>query len=354
MKLLKIIAVMILLGVAPALADVTNSGATTNTQTNTSGSNTTISGGYAAETTNTYQSGSSNNTTTNNDTTNTTNNKSTIPVPSAGAPSMSAYSQDVCAVGRSGGLQLPGVGVSGGSTARDMNCERMKLSKLLNDYGMKVAAVAILCQDPRVFEAMEQAGTPCPFEGKIGKDAKAQWDKYDIERPDYDKYVEKMDDRLKIDERIMKDEGILEENESLKTNIKQVVKENKNLEKDIKKLQKTQAKLLKEAEEKLRLAEEAMKELEEAKAKAEEAESLLPEPVKVEKLEPVEGFEEKKQSTSVNVHESMTTNLKAEETPIPEEPVNNNNGPEEAIIIPLPKPVIVEEVEEEEFNSSGK
>jgi hypothetical protein len=353
MKLLKIIAIMVLLGVAPALADVTNSGTTTNSQTNTSGSNTTISGGYSAETTNTYQSGSSNNTTTNNDTTNTTNNNSTIPVPSAGAPSMSAYSQDVCAVGRSGGVQLPGVGLSGGGTARDMNCERMKLSKLLNDYGMKVAAVAILCQDPRVFEAMEQAGTPCPFEGKIGKDAKAQWDKYDIERPDYDKYVEKMDDRLKIDERIMRDEGILEENESLKTNIKQVVKENKTLEKDIKKLQKTQAKLLKEAEEKLRLAEEAMKELEEAKAKALEAESLLLEPVKVEKLEPAEGFEEKKQSTSINVHESMTTNLKAKEEPLPEEPVNNN-GPEEAIIIPLPKPVIVEEAEEEEFNSSGK
>ena len=26
---------------------------------------------------------------------------------------------------------------------------------------------------------MEQAGTPCPFEGKIGKEAKAAWKKYD-------------------------------------------------------------------------------------------------------------------------------------------------------------------------------
>ena len=238
-----------------AYADVTNSGATTNTQTNTSGSNTTISGGYAAETTNTYQSGSSNNTTTNNDTTNTTNNKSTIPVPSAGAPSMSAYSQDVCAVGRSGGLQLPGVGLSGGSTARDMNCERMKLSKLLNDYGMKVAAVAILCQDPRVFEAMEQAGTPCPFEGKIGKDAMDQWNKYDVERPDYKQYVDKMDTRLEIDERIMKEEGVLEENATLKTNIKQIAKDNKKLEKQIKELQELQTKLLKEAEDKAAEAE---------------------------------------------------------------------------------------------------
>ena len=208
-------------------ADVDNDGTTTNSQTNTSGSNTTISGGYSAETTNTYQSGSSNNTTST--TTSTTNNNSTIPVPSASAPGMSAYSQDVCAVGRSGGIQLPGVGLTGGATARDMNCERMKLSKLLNDYGMKVAAVAILCQDPRVFESMEQAGTPCPFEGKIGKDAKAQWDKYDIERPDYEKYVEKMDTRLEIDERIMKDEGILEENETLKVNIKQIAKDTKAL-----------------------------------------------------------------------------------------------------------------------------
>jgi len=230
-------------------ADTTSSGSTTNAQTNTSGSNTTISGGYSAETTNTYQSGSTNDTT--NNTTSTTNNNSTIPVPSSSAPSMSAYSQDVCAVGRSGGLQLPGVGLSGGGTARDMNCERMKLSKLLNDYGMKVAAVAILCQDPRVFEAMEQAGTPCPFEGKIGKEAMQQWNKYDVERPDYETYVEKMDIRLEIDETILREEGILQENENLKTSIKDISKDNKKLEKEIKKLQEMQVELLNEVEEEL-------------------------------------------------------------------------------------------------------
>ena len=253
-----------------AYADVDNDGTTTNTQTNTSGSNTTISGGYSAETTNTYASGSTNDTT--NTTTSTTNNNSTIPVPSAGAPSMSAYSQDVCAVGKSGGIQLPGVGLSGGATSRDMNCERMKLSKLLNDYGMKVAAVAILCQDPRVFEAMEQAGTPCPFEGKIGKDAMDQWNKYDIERPDYETYVDKMDTRLEIDERIMKDEGVLQENETLKTDIKQIAKDNKKLQKEIKKLQKIQAELLAAAE-----------------AEANKTEVLLPKPKpQVEDTTPVE------------------------------------------------------------------
>lgn len=225
-------------------ADTTSSGATTNDQTNTSGSNTTITGGYSSESTTTYADGSTNDTTSTTNSTTNNNNNTKVPVPTASAPSMSAYSQDICATGQSAGIQTPVVGFSSGSTTRDMNCERMKLSKLLNDYGMKVAAVAILCQDPRVFEAMEQAGTPCPFEGKIGGAAVKQWKKYDIERPDYDKYVEKMDDRLKIDERIAKDEGTIAENESLKTNINNVAKENTQLQKDINKLKKVQAELI--------------------------------------------------------------------------------------------------------------
>ena len=225
-------------------ADTTSSGSTTNDQTNTSGSNTTITGGYSSESTTTYADGSTNDTTSTTNSTTNNNNNTKVPVPTASAPSMSAYSQDICATGQSTGIQTPVVGFSSGSTTRDMNCERMKLSKLLNDYGMKVAAVAILCQDPRVFEAMEQAGTPCPFEGKIGGAAVKQWKKYDIERPDYDKYVEKMDDRLKIDERIAKDEGTIAENESLKTDIKDVADQNSQLQKDIDKLKKVQAELI--------------------------------------------------------------------------------------------------------------
>ena len=84
-------------------------------------------------------------------------------------------SQDLCVVGMSGGISTFGVGVSAGTYRTDENCERIKLSKVLNDLGMKVA-VSILCQDPRVFFAMEQSGTPCPFEGKIGaQTAKKQW-----------------------------------------------------------------------------------------------------------------------------------------------------------------------------------
>ena len=41
--------------------------------------------------------------------------------------------------------------------------------------GMKVAAVSVLCQDRRVYDAMEMAGTPCPFLGKIGEQATDEW-----------------------------------------------------------------------------------------------------------------------------------------------------------------------------------
>jgi len=183
-----------------AWADTTSSGATTNSQTNTSGSNTTISGGYSAETTNNYTGGQTNSTSTTNTTNAYTGDQRVVNT--ATAPSMSAMSQDLCIVGISGGVSTFGLGISGGTYRTDENCERIKLSKVLNDLGMKVAAVSILCQDPRVFFAMEQSGTPCPFEGKIGADAKKQWEKYGKLRPDYDQYT----DRLKVVEKANKEE----------------------------------------------------------------------------------------------------------------------------------------------------
>ena len=165
------------------------------TQTNTSGSNTAIEGGYTSTATTTYQSGSSSNSTTNS----TTNSNIRSAPPSSSAPSYNSMTQDVCAVGASVGVQTFGVGVSGGKHFIDKNCERLKLARILNDFGMKVAAVAILCQDERVFESMIQAGTPCPIDGKIGKEAKQLWGKYDHERPDYTTYVKRMKDREKAD-----------------------------------------------------------------------------------------------------------------------------------------------------------
>ena len=168
------------------------------TQTNTSGSNTAIEGGYTSTATTTYQSGSESTTTNNN----TTNSDIRSSPPTAGAPSYNSMTQDVCAVGGSLGVQTFGLGISGGKHFIDKNCERLKLARILQDFGMKVAAVAILCQDERVFEAMIQAGTPCPIDGKIGKEAKALWSKYDHERPDYDIYIKRMKEREKKEKEI--------------------------------------------------------------------------------------------------------------------------------------------------------
>jgi hypothetical protein len=98
------------------------------------------------------------------------------PPPTAVAPAVTTINNDVCAVVASGAMQTQIFGISMGGTMRDMNCERIKLSKNLFDMGMKVAAVATLCQDERVFAAMMAAGTPCPVDGKIGAQAKAEWD----------------------------------------------------------------------------------------------------------------------------------------------------------------------------------
>ena len=97
------------------------------------------------------------------------------PPPTAVAPSITTINNDVCAIAASGAVQTQILGISMGGTMRDMNCERIKLSKNLYDMGMKVAAVATLCQDERVFAAMLAAGTPCPVEGKIGEKAKDEW-----------------------------------------------------------------------------------------------------------------------------------------------------------------------------------
>ena len=167
-------------------------------QTNVSGSNTSIEGGYESSTT--YQSGSSSNTTTNS----TSNSNIKSAPPSASAPSFNSMTQDVCSVGASLGVQTFGIGLSGGKHFVDKNCERLKLARILNDFGMKVAAVAILCQDERVFESMIQAGTPCPIDGKIGKDAMDLWKKYDQERPDYKTYVKRMKKREKIEANLEK------------------------------------------------------------------------------------------------------------------------------------------------------
>jgi hypothetical protein len=117
------------------------------------------------------------------DNTNVNINKSEItqrviqPPPTAIAPAMMSAGSDLCVTGVSGAAQTQVLGVSFGATNRDMNCERLKLSKTLYDMGMKVAAVATMCQDRRVWDAMMAAGTPCPVNGLIGEQAREFWTK---------------------------------------------------------------------------------------------------------------------------------------------------------------------------------
>ena len=169
------------------------------TQANVSGTNTSIEGGYTGGAT-TYESGSTSTSTTNS----TSNSNIKSAPPTASAPSYNSMTQDVCSTGASLGVQTFGIGITGGKHFIDKNCERLKLARILNDFGMRVAAVAILCQDPRVFESMISAGTVCPIDGKIGKEAMQLWARYGHERPDYNVYMKRVKDREKADKKAQK------------------------------------------------------------------------------------------------------------------------------------------------------
>ena len=123
----------------------------------------------------------------------------------ASAPGVVVNNQDVCSTASSLAIQSQILGIAGGTTVRDLNCERLKLSRQLFRFGMKVGAVAMLCQDSRVFSAMEMAGTPCPYMGKIGIDAAKAWLENPEKRPDYDKWLK--ENEIKEEEGFNNDEA---------------------------------------------------------------------------------------------------------------------------------------------------
>jgi hypothetical protein len=116
------------------------------------------------------------------------------------SPNVIINNQDVCTTGVSGAAQSAWFGISFGNTIEDKNCERLKLARSLFGMGMKVASVSMLCQDVRVFQAMEMAGTPCPVDGKIGEAAKVIWDKEPYRRPDYQEWRERRENKDKVKE----------------------------------------------------------------------------------------------------------------------------------------------------------
>ena len=166
-----LVVVILALCLENAIADVTSSGSTTNTQSNNAGSNTAITGGYESATT--YQSGSSSNSTTSNETNNSSNTKTAVN--SSSAPAMSVYGQDSCVIPLAAGITVIGFSGTFGSYYVDPNCERRKSVAVLSKLGMKVAAIALLGQDENVWNAMWQSGTPIPIDGLIGEAAKKRW-----------------------------------------------------------------------------------------------------------------------------------------------------------------------------------
>jgi len=99
------------------------------------------------------------------------------PPPSAISPQFSAgNNSDLCTIGVAGAVQTQILGISAGTTFTEDNCIRLKNAKTLYDMGMKVAAVSVMCQDKKVFDAMMHAGTPCPYNGQIGEAAKLGWE----------------------------------------------------------------------------------------------------------------------------------------------------------------------------------
>jgi hypothetical protein len=117
--------------------------------------------------------------------------------PTANAPSVVVNNSDVCKSAYSAGLQTGFAGLATGITVTDENCERIKLSRGLFGMGMKVAAVSMLCQDVRIFDAMIMAGTPCPYKGKIGAEALEAWKKNPNDAPEGSTILEEKDS-LKI------------------------------------------------------------------------------------------------------------------------------------------------------------
>ncbi len=160
----------------PTFALATDTVTTTNTTNTVSSSSNTVS-----SSSNTV----SNTTASNTVSSNTTGSPVIDKAPStASSPSVVVNNSDVCVSGVSGAVQTSVFGVSGGTTVRDKNCERLKLARSLYGMGLKVAGVSLLCQDVRVFDAMMEAGTPCPYEGKIGTQARKAWLKNPMKSPE--------------------------------------------------------------------------------------------------------------------------------------------------------------------------
>jgi len=88
---------------------------------------------------------------------------SEIPVGSAITPSYMSNGVETCLQGSGSSIQTGLVGISKGQYKADEECNRRRDAKVLSDLGMKVAAVARMCESLNVWRSMFVSGTPCPI-----------------------------------------------------------------------------------------------------------------------------------------------------------------------------------------------
>ena len=88
---------------------------------------------------------------------------SEIPVGSAITPSYMSNGVETCLQGSGSSIQTGLVGISKGKYKTDEECNRRRDAKVLSDLGMKVAAVARMCESLNVWRSMFVSGTPCPI-----------------------------------------------------------------------------------------------------------------------------------------------------------------------------------------------
>ena len=97
------------------------------------------------------------------------------PPPSAISPSITTINNKMCSSGVAAAVQTQIFGISMGTTVRDANCEMIIKAETLFNMQMKTAAVSVMCQDSANWWGMWDAGTYCPVEGRVGKEAKEYW-----------------------------------------------------------------------------------------------------------------------------------------------------------------------------------
>ena len=120
--------------------------------------------------------------------------------PTANAAVLPNSNSDICKVGIGGAVQNNILGIATGVLIDDELCQLLKLSRSQYAFGMKVSAVAILCQDPRVWTSMQDAGTPCPVNGLIGAEAAAYWQDNPHLIPEGSRYREDYIQQVKVEE----------------------------------------------------------------------------------------------------------------------------------------------------------